>query len=102
MVYQTGTSVSNLPCIELIKGNPAHHHFLRHCVTIQWMDDPAYKLKSMAGAFLQGGLYPNRVDLSWTLVEFWTPNYQSFIDWMNQQVQENTSYYQNVVSHLDL
>ncbi len=84
MVYVVTDTLHGMKGLELSGGNPDHHRFLRWAVMMNQMDHPAYRLggSSGAGAFLQ-----SRDDDPWyTLVEFWRPDVQPFVDWLNENV----------------
>lgn len=76
-------------CIELVGGEEWQHVFLRRCVMDNRTDSPAYKAKQSAMPFLQG-----QCDARWTLVEFWGRNVEEYVAWLNDQITENTEYYQ--------
>jgi hypothetical protein len=89
--YKLSVSVHNLPAIELQGGDRFHHLFLRSCIQANHMEDEAYRLRSEAGAFLQGQADDHPM---WTLVEFWKPTHERFVRWLNDQVENNTERYQ--------
>lgn len=70
-----------MPSLSLRDPDPEVRTFVRKAVTSQWMDDVRYELRTQAGAFLQCD-YENYV-----LVEFWQPDYQPFVDWLNENIE---------------
>ena len=66
-------------CIQIRNPTKDQRDKIRSIVMNSWIDDEEYKLSQQAGAFLQCD-YEN-----YLLVEFWTENFEPFIDFINQQ-----------------
>lgn len=75
-----------MPCIEVVNPIPEVRRIIRRAVTNPWMGDPDYEVSRRAGAFLQCDDASD--DAPYVLVEFWQEDYQSFVDYLNEQLTE--------------
>jgi|GEM_PF-3417064 len=71
------TSGHGMPCIEVVNPSPELKKIIHRAINANHIDDPAYQLRTKAGAFLQGDAE------DWILVEFWQKDYQPFVDHLN-------------------
>ena len=78
-------SCHGMPCIQLSNAPVEIMRIIRNAVMANHMDDRRYQLRSNAGAFLQSY---DESSGGWILVEFWTPNYQPFVDLLNRLIAE--------------
>ena len=75
-------SSNGLPCIEVRNPTPELRRIIKGAIRTNHMDDPSYKLRQDAGAFLQGD------SEDWILVEFWQKDYQLFVDYLNSLIED--------------
>lgn len=72
------SSVHGLPSIEVRDPSPALRALLYRALGTL-ANDPVYALRTRSGAFLQS-------DTSdYMLIEFWSPAFSPFVDWLNQE-----------------
>ena len=79
-------SLHGLPSVEMTRATPKEMALVRSAVTRNHMDDPIYRLRKDAEAFLQG--FDERS--GWCLVEFWTKDaarYMPFVDYLNSELE---------------
>lgn len=69
-----------MPCIQIENPSQPWRSIIRQAITVNDMNDPAYGLRSEAGAFLQSD------SDDYLLVEFWKPDYQPFVDYLNERI----------------
>jgi len=72
----------DMPCIQIEYPSPETAHFIKSAVLCQWTNKIEYQLARRAGAFLQS--FSN----DYILVEFWRDDYQAFVDWLNENLEE--------------
>lgn len=82
---QVTTSGHKMPCIELRGCDKKTREVIRSAMLCNYMQDPRYVLKMRAGAFLQGF---DEYGEGWLLMEFWQPDYQPFVDLLQELVNE--------------
>lgn len=76
------TSVHDQKCIQIENPSSIESKIIRGCVLENRMDTEEYKNRTKAGSFLQCD-YPDYI-----LVEFWSNNYQPFVDMINRKFRE--------------
>ena len=76
------TSSNGLPCIEIRDPSPDLKRIIKNALKANHIDDPSYRLRQEAGAFLQGD------SEDWILVEFWQKDYQPFVDYLNNLIKD--------------
>jgi len=81
-MLEVTTSVHNMPCIEIRNPTSVVRDIVRGAILCNLMDDKRYILHKKAGAFLQGD------EEDWMLVEFWTKDYQPFVDYLNELLEK--------------
>ena len=81
--FKITKSCHNQDCIEI--NNPTDFEKQLICSTIfnNWMDTEEYKVKTLAGAFLQCN------HKEYILVEFWGRDPNPFVDFLNKKYEEN-------------
>jgi len=77
---EISTSVHNMPCVQVENPSPRLRRIILRAITANGWDDPAYHLHRKAGAFFQAD------EEDYLLVEFWKPDYQPFVDYLNKQI----------------
>lgn len=95
MLFEATLRHNNMYSIEYMGANKNHHRFLKWAVMMNRTDHPLYDLKIRSGAFLQGEGH------DWTLIEFWQPNHQAFVDWLNDNCEATISRMQELGLWLD-
>jgi hypothetical protein len=75
-------SVHGMDCIEITDEKIAPK--LKAAIADNYMNSPAYQARAGSGAFLQG--YDEKT--GWCLIEFWTPNYHAFVDYLNSVIHD--------------
>lgn len=83
---KVSTSAHGQPCVEVTNAPPEVIKIIKAALSENMMRVKAYNLRSASGAFLQG----EGTASGWILVEFWQPNYQPFIDYLNECLKELT------------
>lgn len=76
-MFEVSTTCHNMPGIQVENPSSAQRQFLRYAMMENRMGEPAYELRSKAGAFLQSDC-PDFI-----MIEFWNPEFQTFVDWLN-------------------
>lgn len=76
-------SVHGMPCIQIRNPSPRLQEIIHRALRANRVDDPAYILKTKSGAFLQSDAE------DFILVEFWQNDYQSFVDYLNEQLRSS-------------
>lgn len=82
-VVEPSIGHGNMNCIEMVDPDPRVYELVRRAIACPFIDDIRYELRNNAGAYLQSG---NAED--WILVEFWNPDFQPFIDYLNAEIEK--------------
>jgi hypothetical protein len=82
IVLEVSNSIHDMPCIQVEKPSLELRNLIRRAILENRLSQEAYQLHNEAGAFLQSD------HEDYILVEFWKPNYQGFIDYLNKKIKE--------------
>ena len=80
-------SVHDQPCIQITNPTKNERDIIKKCVCCQLMNTEEYNLSRKAGAFLQCDCE------DYVLIEFWTPNFQHFVNFLNRKLIEEGCVY---------
>lgn len=77
---EVSQSPHGMSCIQVENPSARLRDIIRQAIMANHIDDLAYELRTDAGAFLQSD------SDDYILVEFWKPDYQKFVDYLNEQI----------------
>jgi hypothetical protein len=87
--FAVTTGPHNMPSLELRDPEVEEREFLKYVLACNLIGDEKYELSQRAGAFLQSD------SEYYVLVEFWQPDHESLVQWLNDNYDHWVKYWEN-------